>query len=168
MEQKIIIKINELEKIIGFSLKFKNITLKSKESHDESFSYGLSMRFYNKNNELIKTIIKTKQLLYLVKKRKKSDKITIESLYSLIGNMYYILGNYSISAGYFMKCITLNKKNITFWIELLFSLRAMGEFELFEKGIFNLEKMILDWDKSSKKKKLNKNNFLKLIKKINN
>jgi len=163
MDDEMVLKIRKLERYAGFPLRKKDVTIESKESHDETFSYGLCQRFYGKENELKKGIKMGNDILRELSKDKKNTK-QIEMLYSLVGNMYYLSGRFNYAAGYFMKCLSYNKEDISHWIGLLFCLRAMEEFELFEKGMFNFEKLNLAW-KNDKEKELSQEKAVDLIRK---
>ena len=164
MEKEIISQIRELEEYIGFPIEKREVTLDSGHSHDETFSYNLCLRFYNKEEELKKAITLGNNIIsnLLKKRHKKEYHKDLEMLYSLTGSMYYILGDFNYAAGYFMKCLSYNKKDISHWIELLFSLRAMGEFDIFETGIFNFEKLVLVW-KNDASEELTQEKVLELI-----
>jgi len=161
MDDEIISKIKRLEDYVGFPLRKKDVTIESKESHDETFSYGLCQRFYGQENELKNAINQCNKILFNLLKDKKDAK-QIEMLYSLIGNMYYLSGDFNYAAGYFMKCLSYNKEDISHWVGLLFCLRALGEFELFEKGMFNFEKLNLAW-KSDKENELSQEKVMEII-----
>ena len=164
MDDEIILKIRKLEQYIGFPLRKKDVTIESKEPHDETFSYGLCQRFYGKEDELKKSIKLGNEILFNLLKNKKDAK-QIEMLYSLIGNMYYLSGDFNYAAGYFMKCLSYNKEDISHWVGLLFCLKALGEFELFEKGMFNFEKLNLAW-KNDKEKELTQKKAVEIITKV--
>lgn len=170
MNYQIMQQIRRLENLIGFPIRRKEVLLELNEPHDETFSYGLCQRFYGKDRELEKAISESNGLLMLMLREQKldpsrADRKEIERLYALVGNMYYLLGDYRMSAGYFLKSLSYNKNDITPWIELLFSLRAIGEFELFEKGIFNLEKIYNSW-KENPETELTQALFNKIIKNV--
>ena len=166
MEKEIISQIRELEEYIGFPIEKREVTLDSGHSHDETFSYNLCLRFYNKEEELKKAITLGNNIIsnLLKKRHKKEYHKDIEMLYSLTGSMHYILGDFNYAAGYFMKCLSYNKKDISHWIDLLFSLRAMGEFDLFETGIFNFEKLVLTWKKDFEKE-MNQKKVIEMLNK---
>jgi tetratricopeptide (TPR) repeat protein len=142
--------IKKLEREIGFEIKRPIITLKNKQPHDETFSYNLAINFYEKEEHLKSVIIAANKILeQLLLDKEDIKKILL--FYSLIGDMYYVLGKFKISAGYFMKTLSSNKEDLTSWIGLLFSLRALGKFELFERGIFDFDKIYYEWKNSSEK-----------------
>lgn len=151
MDEKIIKEIKSLEKYLGFEIRKKSISLKSEQPYNEAFSYSLCQKFYRKEKELKKCIEHSKKILHklLSKKNRSLYKEKIEHFYSLIGNMYYLLGDFNNSAGFFMKCLSFNKDDLSHWIELLFSLRALGEIDLFEKGIFNFKELCIAWKNDS-------------------
>ena len=180
------IEIKKLEEFIGFPIKKREVTLESGESHDETFSYSLCQRFYGKENELKNAINQGNKILSELLKCQKSkisehaqeppviyerfltnkrDAKQIETFYSLIGNMHYLLGDFKFAAGYFMKCLSYNKNDVSHWVELLFCLRALEEFELFEKGMFNFERLNLAW-KNDKEKNLTQEGVIDIIKKV--
>jgi len=121
-----------IEKEIGFPIRRKTIEPGSKDSYDETFSYLLCQKYYNHPEQLKKAIT-------LATKSLKETKNPL--MYSLIGNMYYIAKDYKMSAGCFMKSLSYSRNDVTPLIELLFALRAIGEFEIFEKGILNLDRL---------------------------
>jgi len=164
MDDEMISKIKRLEKYVGFPLRKKDVTIESEESHDETVSYGLCQRFYGKEEELKKGIKLGNKILSNLLKNKKDAK-QIEMFYSLIGNMYYLSGDFNYAAGYFMKCLSYNKEDISHWVGLLFCLKALGEFELFEKGMFNFEKLNLAW-KNDKEKELTQKKAVEIITKV--
>ena len=160
--------IKELESYLGFPIKRVEITLESRNPHDETFSYGLCQRFYNKNDELKIAINKTTSiLLSLVKLSNEKNNKQISTYFSLLGNMYYILGDFNKSIGCFMKALSYNKNDLTNWIELIFTLRVGGNFEVFEDLIFNLKKIYNAW-KIDSEKRLNKEKVYELINKVKN
>lgn len=167
MDVKIKSEIKELESYLGFQIEKKDIFLESNEPNDETFSYGLCQRFYGKENELKKAINTADKILaQLLQKRGNPDYIKqIEMFCSLIGNMHYLLGDFKYSAGYFMKSLSYNKNDISEWVGLLFSLRSIGEFELFEKAIFNFEKLCLLW-KNDHDREMTQKKVVELIKKV--
>jgi|TARA_Y100000310_G_C20531988_1_gene738944 tetratricopeptide (TPR) repeat protein len=157
--------IEMLEKYLGFPIKKKEITLKSNEPYNEVLSYGLCQRFYNKDDELKLAIKKTTTILMKILNNKDTDEKYISIFFSLLGNMYYVLGDYKQSIGCFMKSLSYNKNDTTDWIELIFALRAYGEFEIFEDIIFNFEKIYNEW-KNNPSKELTKEKVYELINKI--
>ena len=105
----------------------------------------------NQGNKILSELLKNKK-----------DTKQIEMFYSLVGNMHYMLGDFNYAAGYFMKCLSYNKKDISHWIGLLFCLRVLGEFELFEKGMFNFKGLNLAW-KNDKEKELTQKKAVEII-----
>ena len=165
----IIAEIRELESYLGFPIGKKDILLESNEPHDEAFSYNLCQRFYGKNDDLKKAIeIANKILKKLLQEYKKDNSQVylkdIERFYSLIGNMYYLLGDFKYAVGYFMKSLSYNKNDISNWVGLLFSLRSIGDFKLFEDGIFNFENLCRAW-RDDPGKEMTQKKVIELIKK---
>ncbi|MFW9873756.1 MAG: tetratricopeptide repeat protein [Candidatus Thorarchaeota archaeon] len=161
--------IKEFESYLGFPIEKKDILLESNEPHDETFSYTLCQRFYGKNDDLKKAIKIAdrilKKLLWEYKKDNSQVYLKdIETFYSLIGNMYYLLGDFKYAIGYFMKSLSYNKNDISNWVGLLFSLRSLGDFKLFEEGIFNFEKLCLAW-RNDPEKEMTQKKVVGLIKK---
>lgn len=136
-----------LERYTGFPIKRVNVTLESRRPHDESFSYNLCQRFYGRDDELRIVIRKAKRILstLLVIDKEGNYKKLTGALFSLIGNMYYILGEFRASTGYFMKALSYGKNDITNWVEFMFSLRANGNIDVFEDLIFNLQGVYEAW-----------------------
>ena len=156
--------IKELEDYIGFPVKRKEITFEAKESHDETLSYGLCQRFYGKDKELKIAIKKTENILInLIKFGYNKKKIAL--FFSLLGDMYYIEGDFNRSINCFRKALSYNKVDITNWVGLIFSLRAIGEFKLFENGIFNFKELCTAC-KHNISDEFTKEEFTELLKKI--
>jgi len=130
----------KLEDFIGMKVERKRIPVSLREPHDESFPYAMCQKFYGKDEELSEAIEMGKQeLCGLQGKRMRAN------MYAMIGNLYYIKEDFGMAAGCFMKCLTIERDDITPWIELLFCLRALGEFEVFEEAMFKLEKIAESW-----------------------
>lgn len=145
--------IEKFEEHLGFGVAKKDVTLESGESHDESLSYSACLRFYGKDDELKSAISDGNKILKkLIIENKKSGayKKEVEAFYSLIGSMYYILGDFKYSIGYFMKCLSYNKQDVGNWMGLLFSLKSIGEFELFEKAMFGFEEVYGRWSEDNR------------------
>ena len=120
--------IREFEEHIGQPIQRNPVPLEANESHDETFSYALCLRFYGKEKELENTIGEARKVLKQLL-RTNNDKKKIEYMHTLIGDLYYIFGDFKQSAGFYMKNLFYNRNDITPWIGLLFSLRALGHFE---------------------------------------
>ncbi|MBI2134845.1 hypothetical protein HYU09_02565 [Candidatus Woesearchaeota archaeon] len=152
--------INELENYLGFSTNRLEINLESK--WNEIFSYDLLQRFYNKDDELKTAINKAINILTMLIKSNNGNNKQISDHFSLLGNMYYIMGDFNKSIGCFMKSLSYNKNDLTGWVELMFSIRAYGDFRIFEDIIFNLEKAYRLW-KNDTGHELTKEKMLSLI-----
>jgi len=151
----------ELERLIGFSIERAIIPLELNEAHDETFSYRLCQRFYNKDEELKQAILLGKQALGELRNAG-SRKVGL--MYSLIGNMYYILGDFNTSAGYSLRSLSYQQSDITPLIELLFSLRAIGEFELFDDAMFNFSQVYKQLHEN--KGDLGQQEFCRIVKQV--
>jgi tetratricopeptide (TPR) repeat protein len=141
----------EYQDYLGFSLSRAHIPLEANQAHNECFSLGVCHRFYGREEELEEAIAKGNRILKrLISEHKKEDRYEtyLELFYAILGNMYYVKGDFRLATGYFMKVLDYAKDDITAWVELLFSLRAMGEFELFEEGIFAIERIYKGWKKN--------------------
>lgn len=158
-------KIWDLEEFIGFSIERKEITLDSNSPHDEFFSYSVCLKFYNDPINLKKAIILNEDILILLSKNDFKDKRLTALLFSLLGDMYYILGDFTRSLGAFMKSLTYNRVDMTSWVGLMFSLRALDKIDIFEKIMFNLEFFINSWNKSDEKE-FNQDILIRLIQKF--
>lgn len=154
--------VHELEKYLGFPITRVQINPDSKNPYDETISYGLCQRFYNKEDELQRAVIKTTNILMQLI-NKENDKKLIALYFSLLGNMYYILGDFKKSIGCFLKTLSYNKEDMTGWIELMFAIRANGDFGVFEDIIFNLEKIYIKWC-NDKSEVLTKEKIFEIIK----
>jgi tetratricopeptide (TPR) repeat protein len=160
--------IMELENYIGFPIKRNETKLESNKPHDETFSYGLCQRFYNKDKEL-KIAIKnlTNIIIKLENQSKKNKNCKRETalLFSLLGDMYYLASDFSKSINCFMKALNFNKEDITNWVGLMFSLRAYGEIDIFENLIFNFEDIYYTWKKDTGSE-MNQEKIYELMRKI--
>ena len=114
-----------------------------------------------KANHILKCLINSK-----VHPLDKKNYHFFSIFYSLIGNMYYISKDYNVSAGYFIKSVSYSPDDINPWCELIFSLRAIGEFKIFEDIIFNL-KHIIQISSSIEPLKFNQDYLIKTVKNIN-
>ena len=135
----------EIENEIGFPIKRIESTDKTLSPYDETFSFKLFQKYYRKENELQALIEKTTRLLFVLEKEPNKDTRLIAYCFSLLGNMHYILKDFNKSIGCFMKSLSYNREDLTNWIELMFALRAHGNFMEFEGIIFNLEKIYSLW-----------------------
>lgn len=159
--------INELENFLGFSTNRLEINLQSRWAQNEIFSYDLLQRFYNKDDELKMAIKKTTNVLAILIESNNSNNKQISNYFSLLGNMYYILGDFNKSIGCFIKSLSYNKNDLTSWVELMFSLRSNGNFKVFEDLMFNIGKIYLLW-KNDPAKELTKEKVYELIEKAKN
>lgn len=159
--------INELENFLGFSTNRLEINLQSRWAQNEIFSYDLLQRFYSKDDELKTAIKKTTNVLTILVKSNNSNNKQISNYFSLLGNMYYILGDFSKSIGCFIKSLSYNKNDLTNWVELMFSLRSNGNFKVFEDLMFNTGKIYLLW-KNDPAKELTKEKVYELVNKAKN
>ena len=133
----------QTEELLGMKAARKRILLGDNEPHDETFSYGLCQRFYSDKDRLRAAAeIANSEIRQMIGRASGKQ---LADAFALVGNIYYLLEDYGQAAGYFMKAITYDREDITCWIEFLFCLRAMGEFELFEKGIFNIGQLYNNW-----------------------
>ncbi len=137
--------IKELEEYIGFPIKRKVVTLEDEEPYDETFSYGLSQKFYGNKQELKRLTVISNEILVSANGNQNNEQIgkqKLSNLYSFAGNIYYLLGDYQTSLGYFAKSIITYPEDITPWFELIFNLRSLREFSLFETVQLNFGKVI--------------------------
>jgi len=154
--------IKDLESSTGFPVRRNILKPERKESYDESFSYGLCQRFYNKEEELDAAIKKTTSIILGLLNEKSPDFRQTALFLSLLGNMYYLKGDFKKAIGCFMKSLSWNKEDMAPWIELMFALRASGSFREFESIIFSIEKIYDLW-KSDPAKELSKEKIYQLI-----
>lgn len=136
------------EKIIGVPLRRTEITLESGEPYDEGASYALSQHFYGKEGELRDAIRDMTRFLAAFARQRQDSQKDAAVLYSLLGNLHYIAGSFNESANCAMCAASLNRNDITYWVELAFSLRALGEFDVFEGILFNFERIVRLWQQS--------------------
>lgn len=145
IDVKIEKKIVMLEKYLGFELRREIITFGSNEPHNESFSYGLALKFYNENKALMKAIMMATEIV------KDLDGNDDEHLFRglmfcLLGDMYYLYGDFNRSLGCFIQSLKLSKNDYTTWVGFMFAIRATDNIELFEKMIFNLGRIYDAWN----------------------
>jgi len=161
---KIDIAIEDFEDNLGFNISKVETTLDSGKSPDEIFSLSLCQKFYGKDDELKKVIDEANRILKIMLKENKNGyyRKKIEYFYSLISNMYYLSKDFKNAAGYSMKSLSYNKNDISYWLEFLFSLRAMGEFEIFETAMFNFNKLCSSWNKSPERN-LTQEKFMNMV-----
>ena len=152
--------VKEIEEFMGLTLEREEVEWESQKPHNELFSYHLCQRFWNRGNDLESAIKEAKRILGIALKG--SDRKLSGRLFSLIGNMLYVKGDYKGSSGYFMKALEYNRLDITNWVEFMFSLRAMGEFGVFEDLMFNLEKVYNRW-KNDDSETLNQRKVYELL-----
>ena len=144
---------------LGFELRKRHTPFEAGQPHDETISMALCQRFYGKDEELKKATEEAERIFSLLLAEhmatKRENLLPYLELFSeVLGDMHYTAGEFKAAAECFMKTLSYNRRDITPWVELLFSLRCMGEFRLFERGIFNLEKLCRLWQ-NSKSSELN-------------
>jgi tetratricopeptide (TPR) repeat protein len=149
-----------LEKYIGFPIKRPEVTLESGRPYDESFAYRLCQQFYGNPDALTQAIRTTTKVLLT----REVDRKQRELLFAVLGNMYYLQGDFDRSIGCFLKSLTLNKIDLTNLIELAFALRASGRTALFEDIMFNLE--VIGMLLRQESKEINKDKIVEIIEKI--
>jgi hypothetical protein len=147
--------IREYQAWLRFRLRRDAVRLEADLPHDESLSLGVCHRFYGKEKELPEAIGRGNGILKgLLPEQEKSKGRTGEReingrylalFYGLVGNLYYFKGDFRLAAGYFMRVLDYEWEDLTAWVELLFCLRAIGEFTLFEDGMFGLERIYTEW-----------------------
>ena len=98
--------IKDLESSTGFPVRRNILKPERKESYDESFSYGLCQRFYNKEEELDAAIKKTTSIILGLLNEKSPDFRQTALFLSLLGNMYYLKGDFKKAIGCFMKSLS--------------------------------------------------------------
>ncbi len=134
----------DLEEMFGFPIKRREITLESKEPYDENVTYSLCHRFYNEPSKLPVAIQKATMVLTNVKDSHDLNQKAI--LFCVLGDLYYLQGDFSKSLGCYMKALSNQKKDVTPWAGFLFSIRALGHFDLFEDIIFHFEEFYKAWE----------------------
>lgn len=133
----------DIEQFLGIKASRRRLVLEDNEPHDETFSYGLCCRFYGDDRKLNDAIeIGDSELRHMAGNASAKE---LADGFALVGNIHYLLGNFRQAAGYFMKGLEYDREDITLWIELLFCIRAMGKFDLFEGAIFNIEPLVKSW-----------------------
>lgn len=137
--------VQELEADIGFPVRRERLSPAGRKPYDESFSYTLCQRFYGKEEELERAIRKTTTIIIHLLQEKEDTGRRAALFFALLGNMYHLKGDFRRAAGCFMKALGHDREDMTFWIELMFSLRANGDVREFEAIIFNLENVYESW-----------------------
>lgn len=150
------IRLKKLEEYLGFSVLRDETTLELGEPHNESVSYAACQRFWGREEGIAYAIGEASGIADMLIRARKDYRTlrydnTIECLFSLMASLFYMKGDFSNAAGCLIKCLSIRKTDVTHWVELLFNLRAMGEFRLFEKGIFNFERLVRSWIGDSSK-----------------
>ncbi|MBN2457564.1 hypothetical protein JXB31_00345 [Candidatus Woesearchaeota archaeon] len=150
----------KLERYLGFEIRTRRTAIDSDACHDESISYSLCQRFYGRKDELEKALAYANNMLDMIDgilepeglpeyARKDYENYkstnTILLIYQLVGNMYYMQGDFQRSAEHIMRCLSYERNDIGLWVELLFSLRSAGEFVLFEDAMFNFRALVIQW-----------------------
>lgn len=138
-------KINALEELIGFYPDRVIIRVNSKKPHDETFSYKLAQKFYNNPEGLKRPIILTKQIIYDLQNSPKLNFYSMTIFYSILGDMYYIYGDFNRSMACFMRALSYNREDLASWVGLMFSLRSLEDYDSFEKIMFNLQTVHDRW-----------------------
>lgn len=143
--------IAELERGLGFPVRRVETTDETRRSHDETFSYDLCQRFLGKEEELERAMRRLTRILLALSEKTVPDEEERKRrgfCYSLLGNMHYMRREFLKSIGCFMKALDDNRRDMTGWIELMFAVRAHGDFETFERIIFNLDCVYETWRNS--------------------
>lgn len=146
---KIKILINNLEEYICFPIRRDKTALDSGKPHDESFSYGLCQRFYEDKKGLDIAIKMNEKIIFVLLKEKIHLNQSLSLLFSLLGDMYYLKGDFTRSMNCFMKALSYDKVEIANWVGLVFSLRSNGKIDLFEDIMFNFRPIYNLWENSA-------------------
>lgn len=144
---------------MGIELTRNSIPFEMNECHDESISFEVCQRFYGKDKELDECILKAKKDLKEMLINRQGE---IELMHAFIGNLLYLRGDYAEAAGYHMNILSVKREDITPWVELIFCLRGMGKFELFEDAIFSLGWIYNRW-KHDPERKMTQKKFIELV-----
>ena len=62
-----------------------------------------------------------------------------ETILVLAGYVYYIVEDFRKARNYFLKAVSLNPDNLDNWIDLAFTLRHFGEYEVSNGILFNFD-----------------------------
>lgn len=164
IDKRIERKIVMLEKYLGFDIRREIITFDSNEPHDENFSYSLALKFYNDNKSLMKGILMATEIAKDLNTY--DDELEFRGLvFSLLGDMFYLYGDFKRSLGCFIQSLSLSKKDYTTWVGFMFAIRANEDIELFEEMIFNLGKVYDAWNDDTLKS-LNKEDLEHYLKSL--
>jgi tetratricopeptide (TPR) repeat protein len=155
-----------LEDLLGISISRVELVQDSEETHDEKFA-NLCHRFAGKEGDIEETITLATRILSRETKaaRPTLSKREISLLFSILGTLYYLQEHYEKSIGCFMKALSWYKEDMVPWIELMFAIRAHGEYGIFEDILFNIERMYAEWKRNSGKE-LTKQSLLGMIERI--
>jgi hypothetical protein len=153
----------QLEELIGFSLRRPAVRLEEGIPHDERYSYFLCQRFFGKDEELLRAI--TLALASLRQALKDRDRAGIVDFASLLCCMHYLRGDFPQSAGYATIALSYERQDLTIWVDLLFAVRGMGEFALFEQALFNLPTLYQLW-KSDPETVFSQDKFVRMLDRI--
>ncbi len=135
----------KLREVTGIDIHREPIALESGQAHDDTFSYCLCQRYYDNPVGLSEAINLGNQAIAWALRNKGPN---LAKLYEFVGDMLYLKGDCRMAAGYFMKALTYSRSDINPWINLLFSLRSIGEFDLFEEAVFNFDSVYRAWEVS--------------------
>jgi len=138
-----------LEAFLGMEIMREPLEAGSKKSYNEIFAYALCNRFVGREEQITQAIQETKKCIVLLMGEDQNQQIQRKTalLFSALGNLYYIAGDFHKSLGCFMKSLSNEKNDLIPWVELMFAYRAVGEFDTFEEIHFNLEKYYHAWQK---------------------
>ncbi len=150
-----------LENFLGIPIKRIEFSLASKGPYDEVFG-NLCHRFYGQEKEIKKATILTTRLILNATTAHAYSQREISLLFSLLGTCHYLQEHYTKSIGCFLKALSWYREDMTPWIELMFAIRASGEYTIFESILFNLEPLYLQW-KSDSASELDREKLLDMI-----
>jgi len=70
------------------------------------------------------------------------DKDQSDTMLALAGYIYYIKENYKEARNYFLEAIYLAPENLDSWVDLAFTLRQLGEYDVSRSILFNYKYII--------------------------
>ena len=70
------------------------------------------------------------------------DKNQPDTMFALAGYIYYIGENYKRARNYFLEAIYLTPENLDSWVDLAFTLRQLGEYDVSRSILFNCKLII--------------------------
>lgn len=124
----------EFKSITGFEIfpRRTNFLSDRIERKDPLFSI-LSILYFSNRKRFKRLLQKIKAWL-----RKEES----ETIFALAGYIYYITEDFDKAKRYFLKALSINPDNLDNWVDLAFTLRHLGEYNISNGMLFNFDYLI--------------------------